>query len=137
MPFGLQGAPGTFQELMEILIGKTKQDQTARKILQNAHLASFFDDTGLGTQTLEEHYTLLEKYLEVCKENHVRIKLSKCEFLQENMDYLGFELGWGWWKPSSKKVDPLMSAKVTSLKDLQRFLGALNFYRRHKKKLHI
>ena len=133
MPFGLQGAPGTFQELMEILLGKTKQFPEAREILKAGHLASFFDDTGLGTQTLAEHYTLLECYLKVCLENHVRIKLSKCEFLQENLDYLGFELGWGWWKPSANKVHPLMSAKIGSLKDLQRFLGALNFYRRHIK----
>ena len=68
MPFGLQGAPGTFQELMEILLGKTKQFPEAREILKAGHLASFFDDTGLGTQTLAEHYTLLECYLKVCLE---------------------------------------------------------------------
>lgn len=133
MMFGLQGAPGVFQELMEILTGKAKQDEKTRKIISQGHLASFFDDTGLGTQTLDDHFYLLERYFQICKENQVRIKLSKCEFLQERMEYLGYELGWGWWRPSQKKVEPLMSSKVSSLKDLQRFLGALNFYRRHLK----
>jgi hypothetical protein len=107
MPFGLQGAPGTFQELMEILTGKAKQDPKVREILKNeGHLASFFDDTGLGTQTLEDHFYLLEKYFEVCRDNHVRIKLSKCEFLQEKMEYLGFELGWAWLEALQQKIAP-------------------------------
>jgi putative transposase len=133
MPFGLQGAPGTFQELMEILIGKCKQDPKIREILKNGHLASFFDDTGAGTNTEEEHYQLLEKYFAVCDQSNVRIKLAKCEFMMLDMDYLGFNLGWGAWRPSPKKTEPLMSVKVTSLKELQRFLGSLNFYRRHIK----
>ena len=49
MMFGLQGAQGIFQELVEILASETKQNPKVREILVNGHLASFFDDTGLGT----------------------------------------------------------------------------------------
>ena len=41
MMFGLQGAPGSFQELMEILISQCKQDPQVRKILESGHLAFF------------------------------------------------------------------------------------------------
>ena len=57
--FGHQGAPRVFQELMEILSTQAKQDVQVRKILQKGHLASFFDDTGIGSQTIDEHYILL------------------------------------------------------------------------------
>ncbi len=80
MPFGLQGAPGVFQELMEILATQCKQDPQVRKILDSGHLASFFDDTGVGTLTEEEHYYLLEKWFQTCLKNNIRIKLSKCQF---------------------------------------------------------
>ena len=133
MMFGLQGAPGIFQELMEILSTKCKQHDDVRKILANGHLASFFDDTGIGSQTLDEHFVLLERYFQVCKENNIRVKLSKCEFLKEEVDYLGFTIGWGKWQPSKKRVQAILNSKVENLKDLRSFLGAMNFYRRHCK----
>ena len=133
MMFGLQGAPGIFQELMEILATKCKQDKEVRDILTFGHLASFFDDTGIGSQTLDEHFRLLEKYFQVCQDNNVRVKLSKCEFLKEEIDYLGFTIGWGQWKPSKKRVHAILNSEVKNLKDLRAFLGAMNFYRRHCK----
>ena len=134
MPFGLQGAPGVFQELMEILASQCKHDPKVREILVNGHLASFFDDTGLGTQTEEEHYFLLEKWFQTCLTNHIRINLSKCSFFETEIDYLGYSLGWGTWKPSSKRVQAILNYfKVQNVKELRSFLGAMNFYRRHVK----
>ena len=133
MMFGLQGAPGVFQELMEILISQCKQDSQVRKILESGHLASFFDDTGIGSQTLDEHYYLLEKYFQICQKNQIRIKLTKCSFLDEEIEYLGFTLGWGTWRPSQKGIQAILRAQVKNQKDLRTFLGAMNFYRRHVK----
>ena len=121
MMFGLQGAPGVFQELMEILSTQAKQDPQVRKIMQQGHLASFFDDTGIGSQTIDEHYILLEKYFEICRTNNVRIKLSKCEFLKENIDYLGFSMGWGTWKPSETRMQAIQKREVKRLKELRSF----------------
>ena len=131
MMFGLQGAPGIFQELMEILASKAKQDEKTRQILSEGHLASFFDDTGVGCNDLDDHFYLLERYFQTCLDSQIRIKLSKCEFLQEEIEYLGYQLGWGWWRPNPKNTAPLQNATVKSVKDLQKFLGSLNFYRRH------
>ena len=133
MMFGLQGAPGIFQELMEILISQCKRDPQVRKILESGHLASFFDDTGIGTQNEEEHFYLLEKYFEICKKNQIRIILSKCFFLEIETDYLGFSLGWGTWRPSPKGVSGILKSEIKNQKYLRKFLGAMNFHRRHVK----
>ena len=53
------------------------------------------------------------------------------EFLLEEMDYLGFHVNYGTWQPSAKKVEAIMKAKITNPKDLQSFLGGMNFFRRH------
>ena len=51
--------------------------------------------------------------------------------MQEKIDNLGFKISWGTWSPSPSKVKALLDIKVTNLKTLRSFLGALNFYRRH------
>ena len=55
------------------------------------------------------------------------------------MQYLGFDVGYGWWSPAASKAKPLMDAKVQhedpekGLHDVPSFIGACNFYRRHIK----
>ena len=51
MPFGLQGAPGIFQEMMEILCGKVKEDLKKKYPTMRYFLAAFFDDVAHGTET--------------------------------------------------------------------------------------
>ena len=59
--------------------------------------------------------------------------------MQETMQYLGFDIGWGWWTPAASKPKPLMDAKVQhedpkkGLHDVRSFNGACSFYRRHIK----
>ena len=55
------------------------------------------------------------------------------------MQYLGFDIGYGWWTPAASKAKPLMDAKVRhedpkqGFHDVRSFIGACNFYRRHVK----
>ena len=51
--------------------------------------------TYLGTNTQEDHVLLLREFFHVCQESHLRIKLEKFEFMKEEMEYLGFDLGSG------------------------------------------
>ena len=55
---------------------------------------------------------LLGEFFAVCQENHTRLKLEKFEFMQETMQYLGFDVGYGWSTPAASKAKPLMDAKV-------------------------
>ena len=51
------------------------------------------DDVRFGTNTQEDHVLLLHEFLIVWQENHLRINLKKCEFVKEEMEYLGFDVG--------------------------------------------
>ena len=71
-----------------------------------------------------------------CQENHLRIKLEECEFMKEEMEYLGFDVGYGWWKPAACKMQPLQDMQTRDdpergLHDVRSSVGACNFYRRH------
>ena len=102
-------------------------------------MEAHIDDACLLTNTQEDHLILLGDFAAVCQENHTRLKLEKCEFMQETMQYLGFDVGYGWWTPAASKAKLLMDAKVRhedpkkGLHDVRSFIGACNFYGRHIK----
>ena len=75
--------------MMEILVAQTKA-KVSLKMENGNFLGAFFDDAGLGTQTVKDHFVVLEEFLKTCLQNNIRIKLSKCEFLTEKIDYLGY-----------------------------------------------
>ena len=94
-----------------------KQRPPVRELLaQGCVVGAFFDDTGIGSENWEQHLILVEEFLKVCKELSLRVKLKKCEFGKETMDYLGFQIGYGWWRPAQEKVESLAKYEVKNLK---------------------
>ena len=140
MPFGVANAPALFQELMNKILSILRRRPKVQELIsRGAQMEAHIDDVCLGTNTQEDHLILLGVFFAVCQENHTRLKLEKCEFMQETMLYLGFDVGYGWWTPAASKAKPLMDAKVRhedskkGVHDVRSFIGACNFYRRHIK----
>ena len=66
------------------------------------------------------------------RKSHLRIKLQKCELMHEEMECLGFDVVYDWWKPAASKIRPLQDMQILdSLHDVPSFVGACNFYWRH------
>ena len=137
MPFGVANTPALFQELMnKILYILRRRPLVQELISRGAGMEAHIDDVSLGTNTQEDHVLPLPEFLIVCQENHLRIKLEKCEFMKEEMEYLGFEVRYGWWKPAASKMQPLPDMQIRDdpkkgLYDVSGFVGACNFYRGH------
>ena len=99
-------------------------------------MEAHIDDVSFGTNTQEDHAPLLHEFSIVCQKNHLRLKLEKFEFMKEEMEYLGFDVGYGWWKPVASKMQPLQDMQVRDnpkkgLHNVRSFVGACNFSRRH------
>ena len=140
MPFGVANAPAPFQELMNKILSILRRRPAVQDLIsQGAQMEAHIDDVCLGTNTPEDHLILLGEFFAVCQQNHTRLKLEKCQFMQETMQYLGFGIGYGWWTPAASKAKPLMDAKVRhddpkkGVHDVRSFIGACNLYRRHIK----
>ena len=140
MPFGVANAPAVFQELMNKILSILRRRPVVQELIsRGTQMEAHIDNVCLGTNNQEDHLILLGKLFAVCQENDNRLKLEKCEFMQETMKYLGFDTRYGWWTPAASKAKPLMDAKVRhedpkrGLHDAGRFIGACNFYRRHIK----
>jgi hypothetical protein len=75
MPFGLASAPGTFQEAM---------NSTLAPYLRKFILI-FFDDILVYSKTLDGHITHLRVVQDTVATSSWKIKLSKCEFGQQQI----------------------------------------------------
>ena len=139
MPFGVANAPALFQELMNKFLCILRRRPLVHELVScGAEMEADIDDVSLGTNTQEDHILLLQDFFTVCQENHLRIKLEKCEFMREAMGYLGFDVGYGWWKPAASKIQALQDMQIRDdrrkgLHDLWSFIGACNLSQRHMK----
>ena len=64
------------------------------------------------------------------------MKLEKCEFMRQEIEYLGFDVGYGCRKPAASKMQPLQDMQIRDdpkkgSHDLRSFIRGCNFYRRH------
>ena len=120
--------------LQAMFIQKTRGTQNV--FIGGFEIGVYIDDVLLGTDDADDHLRLVEEFLRTSEECNTRVKLEKCEFMQEKIEYLGFQVGWRWWRPVKEKVAPILKAsicddKTRGVKDIRAFLGSCNFYRRH------
>lgn len=121
LPFGLTGAPGAFCRAM---------DDTLRGLLFKICLV-FVDDLVVFSPDFETHKKDLETVFHQLNKSGFSLKLSKCYFFQERIEYLGFVIETGRITVDPKKVKAIEDyAPPTNLKSLQRFLGMVQWYRR-------
>ena len=126
-----------FQELMNKMLYILRRRPLVQELISRAaEMEAHIDDMSLGTNTQGDHILLLQEFFTVCQENHLRIKPEKCEFMREEMEYLGFDVAYGWWKPAASKMQPLQDMQIGDdpkkvLHHVGSFIGACNFYRRH------
>ena len=140
MLFGVAIAPALFQELMNKILSILRRRPKVQELIsRGAQMEAHIDDVCLRTNTQEDHIILLGEFFAVGKVNQTRFKLEKCEFMQETVQYLGLDVGYGWWTPAASEAKLLIDAKVPhedpkkGLHDIHNFIGACNFYRRHIK----
>ena len=120
-PFGLTGAPGCFQTLMNILL---------RPFLDKFVLV-YLDDILIYSKTKAEHLKHIDTVLSVLSENKLYAKLSKCEFMKHEVEYLGHVIGHNEIKVNPNKINAILSWNTPiTVKEIQSFLGLCNYYRR-------
>lgn len=139
MPFGVHSAPALFQELMSKVLAEVRLQPEVKELFSKGELVAevHIDDVLLGANTRKEHDLLVDTFLKVVNKHHLRVKWEKCEWAKEEIEYLGFLIGYGWWAPLPSKLAPLRdftidtSTRAKAVDDIRSFIGSVNFYRRH------
>ncbi|KAI5626698.1 hypothetical protein C0J50_13742 [Silurus asotus] len=121
MPFGVCNGPSTFQRLMQAVMSDL--------IFQV--LIVYLDDILLFSQTFEEHLERLEVVLKRLLETGLKVKLTKCRFLQDSVRFLGHQVSAQGISPDPDKVAAVSDWKTPeTVKELRSFLGFCSYYRK-------
>ena len=120
MPFGLHGAPATFQRLMDqVLTGL------------NTFAAAYLDDIIVYSSSWEDHVRHLGQVFERIRSAGLTINPSKCAIAKTETEYLGYVIGNGIIKPQVQKVEVIRSCPLPQTKtQVRSFLGMAGWYRR-------
>ncbi|KAJ0894123.1 putative nucleotidyltransferase, Ribonuclease H [Helianthus annuus] len=121
MPFGLTNAPATFCTLMNKLFHP----------FLDKFVVVYLDDIVVYSRTLKEHVEHLRQVFQVLRENELYVKLEKCSFAQEEVEFLGHKIKEGRLMMDDAKVKAIQAWEPpTKVPELRSFLGLVNYYRR-------
>lgn len=124
MSFGLTGAPATFQGAM---------NDTLRPLLRKCALV-FFDDILIYSPDMNSHLDHLKQVLQLLATHQWKVKLSKCDFAQTQISYLGYIISGQGVSTDPSKIQSIVDWAVpTTLKKLRGFLGLAGYYRKFVK----
>ena len=125
MPFGLTNALAVFQRLMQtVLMG-------LNPVGRKQFVSVYIDDVLVFSQSLDEHLAHLRLVIQKIQDAGLKLKPSKCQFVREEVEYLGHVL-----TPEELKTNTRLVESVTNYprpqnsKEVKQFLGLSSYYRR-------
>jgi len=119
LPFGVSTAPAIFQRIVDSLLQGIP------------NVVAYLDDILITGSSDEQHLQNLESVLTKLDKAGLRLKMSKCSFMSESVEYLGHCIDAQGLHPTQAKVDAVKNAPVpTDVIKLKFFLGLINYYRK-------
>ena len=120
MPFGLHGAPATFQRLMDKLLAEQRDASDA-----------YIDDITVASNSFTEHLMDLRNVFQSVREAGLTIKPRKANLAMYSVGVLGHHAGRGIIKPDAAKIATVQNyPKPVTKKELRAFLGLTGYYRK-------
>jgi hypothetical protein len=119
MSFGLTNAPAYFMNLMN-------------KVFMEYHdrfIMVFIDDILIYSKNDSDHDEHLRLVLQKLRDNQLYAKFSKCEFLLDEVPFLGHIISNGGISVDSVKVREIVGWKIpSSVTEVRSFLGLAGYY---------
>ena len=122
MFFGITNLPATFQAMINEIL---------RDLINEGKVAAFVDNMLVGTETEKRRDEIVEEILRKLEENNLYIKPEKCVWKVRKIGFLGVIIGPNGIEMEEEKVDGMLSwSQPKNVKDVRKFLGLANYYRR-------
>ena len=120
MPFGLSGAPASFQRLM---------DKVCRGL---PFTTTYLDDVLVHSASMQEHAEHLRLVFERLASAGLTLRGRKCRIGMAKVNYLGHVFSAAGMEPDPQKVAAVHDwTTPTNVSDLRSFLGLASYYRRY------
>jgi len=122
MFFGMTNSPATFQAMINEIL---------RDLINEGKIVAFVDDVLVGTETKEGHDEIVKEILRRLEENNLYIKPEKYMWKAKKIGFLGIVIGPNGIEMEEGKVEGVLGWPVPkTVKDVRKFLGLANYYRR-------
>ena len=120
LPFGVHGAPATFQRMMDQLL-RPHQD----------YAAAYIDDIIIYSPSWDIHVRQLRAVLGELRKAGLTANPAKCRLGREETTYLGYRVGRGTVRPQEGKVAAIRAwPQPGTKKQVKAFLGLVGYYQR-------
>jgi hypothetical protein len=122
MLYGMTNSPATFQTMMNDIF---------KDLISCGVVCIYINDILIFTKDLEEHRRVVRVVLDILRKHKLFLRHDKCEFKRTRIEYLGLIISDG-----KVEMDPVKVARVAewptpkSKREVQQFVGFVNFYRR-------
>lgn len=121
MPFGLKNAPAVFQRTMNQLLGPLRFDTGL----------AYLDDIPIPSSSIQEGMKRLRLVLNLFRNAGFTLRLNKCNFLQDQINYLGHEISIHGIRPEADKIKAVANFPVPkNVHEVRRFLGLTSYFRK-------
>jgi len=122
MFFRMTNLPATFQMIMNEIL---------RDLINEGKVTVFIDNVLVGTETEKGHDKIVEEILRRLEKNNLYVKSEKYVWKARKIGFLGVIIGPNGIEMKKEKVDRVLSwPEPKNVKDIRKFLGLINYYRR-------
>lgn len=122
MPFGLKNGPSVFQRFITQILGN---------MIRSGKIIVYMDDILIATGTVGEQFEILTELFDLLVKYKLEIKLSKCKFLQSEIDYLGYKADSRGIRPNDFHIDAIRNYPLpSSLREVHSCLGLFSYFRK-------
>ena len=124
MPFGLKGAPATFQRTMDVVLSG----------LEYNICLCYLDDILVFSSDFESHLIRLAQVFSRIRKANLKFNPNKCLFVLQEVTFLGFKITPEGQLSSEDKVKAIRNFPVPrTVKQVRGFIGLASFYRKFVK----
>ncbi|XP_063054453.1 uncharacterized protein LOC134448729 [Engraulis encrasicolus] len=117
LPFGLHGAPATFQRLMDRVLTPHKR-----------YAAAFLDDVVIQSPDWDSHLPRVQAVLDSLRDAGLTANPKKCKLAFSETNYLGYTIGRGLVKPQEAKLRAIQDwPQPITKRQVRAFLGLAGY----------
>ena len=128
LSFGLRNAPATFQ----------KEIQNVLSRFPKKNVIVYFDDILIMEDSFEAHLELVTRVLYTLARHGMKVKPSKCQWFAKEVDFLGHTISSSGLRKQSSYIEKVDEFPLPqTVRELQQFLGLVNFQRKFIKDISL
>ena len=124
LSFGLANAPAAFQRAMNVVMSG----------FPSKNVMVFIDDILIMSESFQEHLVLVNDVLRKLEEVGVKVKVGKCEWFRDEVEFLGHKVSATGVRKADKFIEKVREfPQPRNVRELRGFLGLVEFGRKFMK----